>query len=190
MNTAFIGLDYIVDIMGVGGKIAVSAAHALEKNCIANVNQALAIARAKKWLTVLVKVGFTHHYYEQPKHSPMFGRVHISKALELGKEGTNFHPDLHVEPTDLIIIKPRISAFYGTILEATLRANQIQRLVIAGVSSVWAVQSTVRAAHDRDYEVCVLEEACAAANENMHQVSMEMLSAIAKIIHLSDLQTL
>lgn len=52
-------------------------------------------------------------------------------------------------------------------------------------------QSTVRDAHTyRDYEVLVLEEACAAANKNIHQLSMEMLSAIAKIIHLPDLQKL
>ncbi len=190
MNTAFIGLDYIVDIMGVGGKIATSAAHAIEKNSIANVNKALNISRAKNWLTILVKVGFTRHYYEQPKHSPMFGKAHISHALALGEKGTDFHPALDLQPVDLVIIKPRVSAFYCTILEAALRANQIQRLVIAGVSSVWAVQSTVRDAHDRDYEIFILEEACAAANETIHQLSMEMLSAIAQIIHLEDLKKL
>jgi biuret amidohydrolase len=37
------------------------------------------------------------------------------------------------------------------------------------------VQSTVRDAHDRDYEVYVLEDACAAATEPVHQSSMELL---------------
>ncbi|WP_316353012.1 cysteine hydrolase family protein [Candidatus Trichorickettsia mobilis] len=190
INTAFIGLDYIVDITEEGGKIASSAAHAAERNCIDNANKALHIARKKGWLTILVKVGFSLHYYEQPKNSPMFSKVHISNALALEGKGTNFHSALDVQPTDLVIIKPRVSAFYGTMLEAALRANKINRLVMAGVSSVWAVQSTVRDAHDRDYEVYVLEDACAAINEKMHQTSMEMLSIIAKIIHIPDMTNL
>jgi nicotinamidase-related amidase len=187
MNTAFIGLDYIVDIMQEGGKIAASAAHAAERRCIANANRALQIARGKNWLTVLVKVGFSSSYQEQPKRSPMFGQAHTFRALELGTKGTEFHSDLDVQPTDLVIIKPRISAFYCTPLEAALRANRIERVVLAGVSSVWAVQAAARDAHDRDYEVFVLEDACAALNEKQHQDSMETLSVIAKVIRLSDL---
>jgi nicotinamidase-related amidase len=120
----------------------------------------------------------------------MFGQAHTLGALELGTKGTEFHSDLDVQPTDLVIIKPRISAFYCTSLEAALRANRIQRVVLAGVSSVWAVQATARDAHDRDYEVFVLDEACAALNEKQHQDSMETLSVIAKVIHLSDLAEL
>lgn len=190
MNTAFIGLDYIFDIMEEGGKIAHSAPHATERNCIENANKALKIARHKGWLTILVKVGFSRLYQEQPKHSPIFGKTHTSGILKLGTKGTEFHSKLDVQSTDLVIIKPRISAFYGTPLEAALRANHIQRLVVAGVSSVWAVQSTVRDAHDRDYEVLVLEEACAALNKKVHNDSMETLSAIAKIVHLPDLADL
>jgi len=52
------------------------------------------------------------------------------------------------------------------------------------------VQSTVRDAHDRDYEVFVLEDACAAATKSVHQSSMELLSAIAKVIRVEDLERL
>ena len=190
MNTAFIGLDYIVDIIDERGKIAISASHAAQRDCIAKANKALHIAREKGWLTILVKLGFSSNYYEQPKNSPMFSKVHTSNALSLEEKGTNFHPALDVQPLDLIITKPRISAFYSTMLEAALRANKIDRLIVAGVSSVWAVQSTVRDAHDRDYEVYVLEDACAASSEEMHQISMKMLSLIAKIINIQDMAKL
>ena len=59
MSTAFIGLDYIFDIVHPSGKMAASAAHVAERGVIAKANQALAIARNKGWLTILVKVGFT-----------------------------------------------------------------------------------------------------------------------------------
>jgi nicotinamidase-related amidase len=189
-NTAFIGLDYIVDIMHPQGKIAHSAPHAAERKVIEKANRALAFAHEKRWLSILVKVGFNKGYAEQPKHSPLFGRAHEGGALELGAPGTEFHPELEAQLADLVIVKPRVSAFYCTQLDAALRARKIERVVVAGVSSSWAVQSTVRDAHDRDYDVIVLEDACAAVNEAEHQTSMALLARIAKIITTDDLPNL
>ncbi|OKO72657.1 isochorismatase [Bradyrhizobium sp. NAS80.1] len=190
MNTAFVALDYIVDIMHPEGKVARSAAHASSRGVIAKANEGLAIARAKGWLVALVKVGFSPDYHEQPKGSPMFGRAHEFGALKLGEHGADFHPDLIIEPTDLIINKSRVSAFYGTALEPALRARKITRLIITGVSSTWAVQSTARDAHDRDYEVFILEDGCAAADEQDHQNSMQVLRSIAQMIDVEALRHL
>lgn len=190
MKTAIIALDYIVDIMHPAGKIARSAQHASERNIVEKANQALAVARSKGWPVVLVKVGFSPSYIAQPKHSPMFGRAHEFGALNLESPGTYFHPDLHVEPADLVIVKPRVSAFYCTHLDAVLRANAIERVVLAGVSSTWAVQSTARDAHDRDYSVAVVEDACAASSEDEHQAAMKVMGTIAKIVSVEDLKDL
>ncbi|TDR78374.1 cysteine hydrolase family protein [Paludibacterium purpuratum] len=190
MNTAFIGLDYIVDIMHPSGKIAGSAAHAAARDVIGKANQLLDSARDKGWLSVLVKVGFSAGYVDQPKHSAMFGRVHEFGALVQGSDGMAFHPALHAEQADMVIVKPRVSAFYCTNLDAALRARRIERVVIAGVSSTWAVQAAARDAHDRDYQVVVVEDACAAGNEEEHQASMAMLARIAKIIRADEAATL
>lgn len=190
MNTAFIGLDYIVDIMHPSGKIAGSAQHAAERDVIANANRALLLAKDQGWLSILVKVGFFQGYPDQPKQSAMFGRAQEFGALELGRPGTEFHPELAAGLADMVIVKPRISAFYGTSLDAALRARRIERVVIAGVSSSWAVQSTVRDAHDRDYQVLVLEPACAAASEEEHRASMTLLPRIARIISMEELELL
>ncbi|BEV72134.1 MULTISPECIES: cysteine hydrolase family protein [unclassified Paludibacterium] len=190
MNTAFIGLDYIVDIMHPSGKIAGSAAHAAERDVIGKANRLLTLAREKNWLSILVKVGFAAGYPDQPKHSAMFGRAHEFGALEHGSAGMHFHPDLHAELADMVIVKPRVSAFYSTNLEAALRARRIERVVIAGVSSSWAVQAAARDAHDRDYQVVVVEDACAAVNDEEHKVSMAMLSRIARIITTDEVASL
>lgn len=129
MRTAFIGLDYIIDIMHPQGKIARSAAHAQERDIIKKVNKVLEIAKLKNWLTIMVKVGFSAHYTEQPKHSPIFGKVHVLDALKLGSKGTEFHPELLIG-NSLVMVKPRVSAFYGTALDAALRANQIERIIL------------------------------------------------------------
>jgi isochorismate hydrolase len=58
--------------------------------------------------------------------------------------------------------------------------SQVKRLVPAGVSTAWAVQATARDAHDRDYQVVVVEDACAAASENEHKTSMELCKAAVR----------
>jgi len=188
MKTALIVIDYINDITHPTGKISHCASHTAERGAIGKANRALAIGRKRGWLNILVKVGFDRSYVDQPKHSPLFGRAHEFGAIALGTEGTDFHPDLDSSLGDLTIVKPRVSAFYGTNLDAVLRAQKVERLVVAGVSSTLGIQSTVREAHDRDYAVFVVEDACAARSEEDHQMSMISLEAIAKIIRVEDLE--
>jgi nicotinamidase-related amidase len=190
MKTAFIGLDYIFDIVHPDGKLSRSSGQARERSVLANANRALRISRDKGWLTALVKVGFAPGYVNQPKNSPFFGGAQKAGALELGTKGTEFHPDLDADLADVIVVKPRVSAFYGTDLESVLRPNKIERLILAGVSTAWAVQATARDAHDRDYEVIIAEDACAAASEEEHQASMRLLTQIAKVIKVADLTSL
>lgn len=190
MDTALLCLDYIIDIMHPDGKIARSAQQAADRDIVAKANHALAVAGDKGWLRVLVKVGFAPDYADQPKRSPLFGRVHELGALALGSRGTEFHPDLDAASADLVIVKPRVSAFYGTNLDAVLRARRVERLIVCGVNSVWAVESTVRDAHDRDYAVFILEDACASLDEAQHTAAMERLAAIATIVTVDHLARL
>ena len=83
MNTPLLLLGYIVDISHPSGKVARSAAHVAARRAVAKANEALAFARSRGWLTVLVKVGFSMNYSDQPKRSPKFGRAHEFGALQL-----------------------------------------------------------------------------------------------------------
>lgn len=189
MRTAFIGLDYIIDIMHPNGKIARCATQSYERQVIDKANQVLALADNKNWLKILVKVGFNEDYLNQPKNSPMFGKVHELGALQLGSEGTEFHTDLNTQGC-LVLVKPRVSAFYGTSLDAALRANKIERVLIGGVSTSWAVQSTARDAHDRDYQVGIIEDLCSAGDLEEHQSSINLISKIASILTVNDLKNI
>jgi nicotinamidase-related amidase len=79
------------------------------------------------------------------------------------------------------------NGFYGTPMEPVLRAQQVDTLVVAGVSTTWAVQSLVRDALDRDFRVFVIDDACAAVTAEEHQASIEMLRSISTVISIADL---
>lgn len=134
-----------------------------------------------------MKVGFSDNYIECPKKSPVFSKAPENGVLKLGEWGTEFHDDMDVRPEDKIIIKHRISALYNTDLETVLRANGVETLYICGVSTNMAVELTAREAHDRDYQVVVISDACASMDEVGHQAALKVLGRIAKITTVAEL---
>jgi nicotinamidase-related amidase len=186
MDTALIALDFINDIVHPDSPAAGAAAEVAERGVIDKANAALAHARAHDWLVVLVKVGFAPGYAECPKHSPLFSAAFDAGVLQLGSWGTEFHEGLDATPSnperEIVIVKPRVNGFYATPLEPALRSNGIDTLALCGVSTSWAVASTARDGHDRDYRVRVIEDACAAAEAADHEASINQLSRIAEIV--------
>jgi nicotinamidase-related amidase len=190
LKTALIVLDLINDIVDINGKVGGTtiAIQASSRGILEKANAAMETARRKGWPVVLVKVGFSSRYHEQPKHSPFFGKAHEFRALELEQWGTEFHPELRVAPSDFVVTKSRVNAFYNTSLESLLRAQGIERVALLGVSTTWAVEAAARDAHDRDYRVVVVEDACAAHHEEQHQASIRHLAAIADVTTTAQLE--
>ena len=120
-------IDFINDIVNLEGKFTATAEFVNKYKVIDHANQAMHFARAQHMPIVLVKVGFSAGYLECPAHSPVFGRAKELGVLQLNTWGTEFHEKLAHQPTDLVIVKPRVNAFYSTPLEAFLRANAIQK---------------------------------------------------------------
>lgn len=71
-------------------------------------------------------------------------------------------PELHQEETDLLFEKTAVSAFSGNNLLAWLRQHRCHHLLLAGVSTPLAIESTARQAHDAGFQVTVLHDLCAA----------------------------
>lgn len=142
--------------------------------------QAITKARAAGVLVGFVRVGFSEGYPECPEGSQVFSGAPKAGLFKLGAWGTEIHPDLNQQVGDIQVTKHRVSPFYSTTLEAQLRANNVQRIYCSGVSTQAVVQATVRDAHDRDYEVIVLEDACAAHSEQEHANSMGSIARFCK----------
>lgn len=171
----------INDIINKDGKIPSCAKTVEEHNVIENINRHLEDARNSGVQVVHVKVGFNSNYSELPKSSPVFGNINKLEAFKLNTWGTEFHKDIDIQPEDKTVIKHRISAFYCTDLETVLRANSIDTLYLAGVSTNMAVELTAREAHDRDYKVVILSNACASQTDELHEISLKIMSRFAEV---------
>jgi nicotinamidase-related amidase len=74
-------------------------------------------------------------------------------------EGWKLHPDLDVQPGDLVIRKTTGDAFYGTPLEAELRSRGITTLVLTGYATDFCVDATLHSAASKDFAVIVIADA-------------------------------
>jgi len=182
MRTALIVIDLINDIVHPDGALAASATEVASRGVIARANALAARARQVGVPVVLVRVGFQPGYPNHPDHSPLFGPARQKGALLLGTWGTQFHRDLAIDPTDIVVVKPRVSAFHATTLADTLAGWGTGRLVICGVSTEMGVLTTARDAHDFDFHVVVAADVCASASPTLHEAALAMLARTGEVL--------
>ncbi len=182
-KTVLLIIDYINEIVDEKGKLAGKgyAAFVSTHDTFAKLNRAIEKARAKGIPVMFVRVGFSPDYTDLPSGSPLFGGAKKFGALQLGTWATEIHNAITIQPTDKVITKHRVSAFYNTTLDEVLKEQRADTLLIAGVATDLAVQSTARDAHDRDYRVIVLEDLCAAATKEDHDEAIRLLAKVATI---------
>jgi nicotinamidase-related amidase len=79
-------------------------------------------------------------------------------TFEPGSEGWRLLPSLDRQAGDPVVHKRACDAFYETDLAETLRAHGATRLLVTGCATDFCVDTTIRAAASRDYEVMVVED--------------------------------
>ena len=91
-----------------------------------------------------------------------------------------------LQPADLTIEKIAYSAFYMTRLEWVLRKTGIEKLYVCGIVTNGGVASTVRDCHVRDFQTVVLEDGCAAFNEETHNTAINALRPVSPIMTIAE----
>lgn len=187
-NTIVIVADFINEIVDEKGAFGVHNAQRIKDDkTMQKANQLIAWARKNDIQIAHVKVGFNKDYNECSKVSPMFSKAPEYGVLKLDTWATEFHVDMDIQDHDIIITKHRVSALYGTNLEVILKSNNIEHVIMCGVSTSFVVESTIRELHDRDYKVTVVADACNAATQEAHDASLANLSRIADIVDVEQM---
>ncbi|HEV2332141.1 MAG TPA: cysteine hydrolase family protein [Gammaproteobacteria bacterium] len=100
---------------------------------------------------------------------PLFHVQHRSvtpgSPLRPGQSGCDHKPEVRPLPGEPVIGKSVNSAFIGTDLEARLRAAGIRTLVMAGLTTMHCVSTTVRMAGNLGFDTFVAADACAAHDQ-------------------------
>jgi nicotinamidase-related amidase len=190
-DTAVLALHYQNDVLHPEGKIRVGldADSGARQRLLDSAAALLAGARAQSLPIVHVRIAFRPDYADLLPNCAIFRNVATIGAVPEGQWGSAFYDGLQPlagSPREFIVKHTRISAFYGTPLEETLRVVGARRLVVAGVATHSVVEGTVRHAADIGFDVMVAEDACASADEAVHQASLASMRLIAQTGSVAD----
>lgn len=81
--------------------------------------------------------------------------------LDKGSVSAALHKNLEVDPTDILLDKPRFGAFHGTDLELILRSRGIDTIIVSGIATNICCETTAREAMVRDFHVFFLSDGTA-----------------------------
>jgi nicotinamidase-related amidase len=99
-------------------------------------------------------------------------------GLRRGSWGAQLVDGLGVGPDDHQVVKQRFSSFFETELEEVLRRLDVTTLVVAGVRTDFCVESTVRDAFFRDFDVVVAEDGVAGYLPELHHNSLRLMQTV------------
>ncbi len=99
----------------------------------------------------------SEHLRKQKEHPDM-----RDKLIIRGTWGAEIIKELEPQASDIIIEKPKFSAFYETNLDMTLRTASIKYLVFMGMATNIGVEASIRDAFHRGYFCTLVSDATSA----------------------------
>lgn len=119
---------------------------------------------------------FIRAIYDRIYLSPPMLERHQRTGLGIDhcREGTWGAEFFRVEPLadELVFTKHRYSALRDTELDAYLRSQRVENLILAGTTSNVCVESTARDAYMLDYHVVFLSDASATYQAEAHEATL------------------
>jgi nicotinamidase-related amidase len=90
-------------------------------------------------------------------------------------EGSQIIPELTVDRSDIVIVKKRYSAFYGTGLDETLARLKPDSLIVAGINTHACIRMTAIDAYQRDWSVILAGDCVDSYDREHHDVSLRYM---------------
>jgi nicotinamidase/pyrazinamidase len=95
-----------------------------------------------------------------------------------GTRGAEVIDELMPQAGDIVLPKRRMSAFFKTGLEDTLRSLNIDTIVVCGISTTACVMTTAMDAFMNDFYVIVIEDCCAAPRRPEHESGIKVMQSL------------
>ncbi|SAL45734.1 isochorismatase hydrolase [Caballeronia sordidicola] len=102
------------------------------------------------------------------------GRTERPRHIESFPTGwTDFIPELHQQPGDIVVTKRTWGAFASTDLEGRLKALSVTQVVVTGVATGTGVEATARQAYEQGFNVTLALDAMTNARPEAHDYSIK-----------------
>jgi nicotinamidase-related amidase len=108
-------------------------------------------------------------------NSPLFRTLVNSPTLLQGTPAVEIIDEVAPRSDEPVIRGQAANGFDGTPLGTILRVGGVDTLVLAGIATDVAVESTARAASDLQYRTIVVSDACQADSDEAHARALDVL---------------
>lgn len=188
MTRALILIDFINEFLHPEGKITPQwmGQFCTDYGTIENVQRLIEYFRENHEDIIWIHLGFHENYDNCSTISPRFSWAPKTGILKEDTWSTEFIEELGYHGDEKTITKTRISPFYNTDLESYLREKGITELIIAGVATDLAVSSITRDAHDRDFHITVVGDACATISRDHHEAALIAIAKLGTVVNTQD----
>lgn len=185
-NTALIIIDMQRDFCEKGGYAdSIGLDVALLRKPIDNITKLLNLARDLNICIIHTREGHRADLLDLSRikrnrthtaNAEIGRRGALGRLMIRGEYGHDFIDELKPKVGEAIIDKPGYSAFAHTDLDLILRNKGIRNLIVTGVTTEVCVSSTLRQATDLGFYCITIDDACASANQDLHEAALQMIA--------------
>ncbi len=137
----------------------------LAKKIIQPLNEMISCFRTRSWPIVHSTDAFDRNDF-------IFkGRMHPHSLA--GTRGAEVIDELHRQPGDFWLPKPRFSAFFNTDLAKWLNEKNVTMCAVGGISTHFCVLTTVLDAICHDFKAVLLQDCAAASSQKVHERTLD-----------------
>ncbi|HEX5525147.1 MAG TPA: cysteine hydrolase [Pedococcus sp.] len=170
-STALVLIEFQNDFTSEGGALHGAVADSMaQTNMLENAKEVVAAAREAGATIIHAPISFANGYKEITG-SPygILKGVVDSNAFVKGEWGAEIIDDLKPEADDIVVEGKRgLDTFASTNLDFILRSKGIKTVALGGFLTNCCVESTMRSAYERGYEVVTLSDCVAATSTEEH----------------------
>jgi len=117
-------------------------------------------------------------------------RVKGIRTTIKGTSGCEIVPELAVDPADVILVKKRYSAFYGTTLDEILARLGPDVIILAGINTHACIRTTAIDAYQRDWPVVLAADCIDSYDQEHHEISLRyMKEKIAAVMSNEEIRS-
>lgn len=175
-ETAVVFIEYQNEFCTEKGKLHDAVKEVMEKTNMLQKSAAFADACRAKGVTILhVPIAFEkgHHEISNKPYGILAG-VKDGAAFENGTWGADFCDAMKPKEGDLVVKgKSGLCGFESTNLDFLLRQHSIKNVILGGFLTNCCVESTMRSAYEKGYQVYTLKDCVAATSMAAQEATLE-----------------
>ena len=160
-TTALLIADFYAEMMN-------TIPHAIERGVVEKTRELQQAARDAGIMVCYSATVFRPGYPEISDRNKTFSQRKASGQPAVSDPVQIIHEAVRPVEGEVVAGKHRVNAMFGTDLEMSLRANNIETLIILGYATSGVVLSTTRYASDADFRLIIVEDCCSDQDPEVH----------------------